>query len=95
MIKEIEIEGEKVYLNKKKLGWNVVYPLKKDINQPFSFKNNCNWKNLLIGGSWWNVIKITIIVGIILGVIYNYRINTETCIAAIEQINNLGGFLIR
>ena len=42
-IKEIEIEGEKIFLKKSFLGYGVVHPIKID--------GKINWKNLLAGGS--------------------------------------------
>lgn len=58
-------EGEKIYLKKGFKGWQVVHPIKNE-------DKSINWKNLLTGGSWWNVIITLIIVLIILGVLYEY-----------------------
>ena len=59
-IKEIEIEGERIFLKKSFLGWGVVHPLKVD--------GEWNWKNFITGGSWANLIIniITIIIILIL-----------------------------
>lgn len=44
-IKELKIEGERVFVKKSKVfGWGFVNPSKID--------GKTNWKNLLIGGSW-------------------------------------------
>lgn len=56
-IKEINIEGDRLFLKKSEIfGWGVVYPIKID--------GKINWKNLLIGGSW--IRFIIIIMAIIL-----------------------------
>ena len=54
-IKEIEIEGEKVFLKKSFLGYGVVHPIKID--------GKINWKNLLAGGSW---IKLGLVIGFVI-----------------------------
>ena len=83
-IKEIEIDGERIFISKSNLGYKVCYPIKKNINIPFYNKeekkfnwDNINWKNLITGGSWTNVIMIIIFVSIILGAIkeYVYAVN--------------------
>lgn len=56
---------EKVYLKKGFKGWQVVHPIRNE-------DKSINWKNLLTGGSWWNVIITLIIVLIIVGVLYEY-----------------------
>lgn len=44
-IKELNIEGERVFVKKSKIfGWGFVNPYKID--------GKFNWKNSLIGGSW-------------------------------------------
>jgi hypothetical protein len=65
-IKEIEIEGEKVYLKKSILGWGIVHPIKEN--------GKINWKNLISRGSWFKLIAVIIIVLIILGCINEFRI---------------------
>ena len=62
-IKEINVDGELVFLSKKG-GWHVVHPAKID--------GKINWKNLIAGGNWWNLLKIAVIVGIILICINEY-----------------------
>lgn len=65
-IKEIEIEGEKVYLKKNKiLGWAIVHPIKEN--------GKINWKNLISGGSWFKLVLVIIFVLIILGCLNEYR----------------------
>lgn len=44
-IKELNIEGERVFVKKSNIfGWGFVKPYKVD--------GKINWKNILIGGSW-------------------------------------------
>ena len=62
--KIVEISGEKIYLRKGFLGWNIVYPNKID--------GKINWKNLIAGGNYWKLLIIGIIIFIILGCINEY-----------------------
>ena len=64
-IKEIEIEGEKIFLKKSFLGYGVVHPIITD--------GKINWKNLLAGGSWIKLILIIIFVLILIGTIFEIR----------------------
>lgn len=64
-IKEIEIEGEKIYLRKDMFGWRVVNPIK---NSDGTF----NWKNLWFGNR--KVIIFTIIWLLIMAFIF-YGVN--------------------
>lgn len=43
-IKEVEIDGEKIYLKKSIFGWGIIHPIKEN--------GKINWKNLIAGGSW-------------------------------------------
>ena len=63
-IKEIEINNETIYLKKGFFGWRVIYPYKVN--------GKINWKNLIAGGNWWNLVIIGVIVLIILGAVYEY-----------------------
>lgn len=89
MIKEIEIEGERVYLKKNKLGYKVVYPIKnKD--------GTINLKHLISGGSWWNLLIVTVVVIIILGLINEYYSNIKVasaCLRALPDYVNLIPYL--
>ena len=63
--KDIPLE-EKVYLKKSKsFGWSIVHPIKNE-------DGTINWLNLLVGGSWFNLFVVGIIVIIILGSVYYY-----------------------
>ena len=66
MRKQIEIDGEKIWLNKSKLfGWTVIHP---DYNEDGSI----NWKNMITGGSWTRLVIMLVIVGVVLGFLYEY-----------------------
>jgi len=69
-IKEIEIDGERISLKKSGKNWRVVKPIKID--------GKINWKNLLAGGSWWNLFGIALIVILIIGCINEYSIALKT-----------------
>ena len=69
----IKVGEEEVCLKKSRFGWRIIHPIKnKD--------GTTNWKNLLIGGSWGNIIKIGLIVGIILFIAYSYKTDMANCI---------------
>ncbi len=53
-IKEIELDGERVFLRKRLTGYKEVHPIRID--------GKFNWKNFLIGGSWMNVLKLIILI---------------------------------
>jgi len=71
-LKQVAVEGGKIYLKGKGTNWRVVHPIKVD--------GEINWKNLLLGGSWGNVIKVAIIVGIILFIAWSYKQDMANCI---------------
>lgn len=64
-VKEVEIEGEVVYLKKSFLGWGVVHPIK--------INNKINWKNLIAGGNWIKLLMIIIFVFICIGAIFEVK----------------------
>lgn len=64
-VKEIEIDGERVFISKSDIfGYKVVHPYKID--------GKINWKNLLIGGSWWNVLIYGFLILMVLVAIHEY-----------------------
>jgi len=64
-MKEIEIEGERIFLKKNKyLGWSVINPYKID--------GKINWFNLLIGGNWVKFFIFLVIFFLLLGAIFEY-----------------------
>jgi hypothetical protein len=73
MIHKIELEGDTLNLKKSKLfGWSIVYPLKID--------GKYNWKNIILGGSWYNLIKVILVVGLILFIAFSYKHDMASCI---------------
>ncbi len=60
----IEINNERIYLRKGFLGWYTIYPNKIDGKKV--------WKHIIAGGSWWNLLGVTLLVLLILGCIYEY-----------------------
>lgn len=57
-MREITLDNDKIFLKKSFTGWKVVYPIKEN--------GKLNWKHLITGGSWWNLVGIAFLVGIIL-----------------------------
>lgn len=57
-MREITLDNDKIFLKKSFTGWKVVYPIKED--------GKINWKHLIAGGSWLNLVGIAFLVGIIL-----------------------------
>ena len=60
----IEINNERIYLRKGFLGWNIIYPNRIDGKK--------NWKHIIAGKSWWNLLGVILLVLLILGCIYEY-----------------------
>lgn len=69
-MEELILNGERVFLNKSRLGWKVVKPIKID--------GRINWKNFIAGGNWWNLLLIAFVITIILGCIWEYSIALKT-----------------
>ncbi len=63
-------EAAQVYLKKSGENYRVVHPIK---NQDGSW----NWFNLFTGGSWFNVVVVSVVVLIILGVLLEYSVNIK------------------
>jgi hypothetical protein len=83
-IKEINIDNDKIYLRKSKLGsWKIVHPIKNP-------DNSINWKNLIAGGNWKNLIMISILVAIILFCLYDWSNAIKTaneCLNKTIEVN--------
>jgi len=66
-IEELILNGDRVFIKKSKyFGWKVVYP--------YNIDGKINWKHLIAGRSWLNLLIVALIVGIILGCIYEYSV---------------------
>ena len=64
----VKVEGREVALKRSEKSFRVIKP----------FRNNdgtLNWFNILVGGSWLNLIITIVIVFIVLGVVYEYSSN--------------------
>lgn len=86
MIKKIEIDGESIYINKGRLGWSVVHPIKND-------DGSINWKNLICGGAWWKLGVIAFVVIVILGCLYEYSTAVELANKCLHSRLSLDNFL--
>lgn len=75
----IELNGERIYLRKNFLGWNVIYPSRID--------GKINWKNFLAGKSWWNLLFVGIIVVLILGCVKEYSHAVIVANNCLEKLN--------
>jgi hypothetical protein len=87
-IKEVIIDGEKVSLTKGRTNWKVVYPIKID--------GKIVWKNLLAGGSWWNLVGVGIAVFVLIGLMNEYVSNiklTSACLRALPDYISLIPYL--
>ena len=87
-IKEIEVEGKKVYLVKRGDNFKVVYPIKID--------GKINWKNLIAGGSWWNLLLVALILFLLFGLANEYLSNLKiasACLRALPDYVNLQMYL--
>jgi len=64
-IKEIEIDGERIFLKDSNIfGYKVIHPYKID--------GKINWKNVITGGSWWNILILGVIILLICGLVSEY-----------------------
>jgi len=77
MLKEVQLKMERIKINNEEVvlkkdfsGWRVIYPIKNP-------DGKINWKNFLIGGSWFNLIKVMLVVGLILFIAYSYKHDIE------------------
>lgn len=63
-----------VYLRKEKDNYRLIYPVKKDLSQPFSFKN-IHWKNFIGIQNWLSTLIIILVIVMSL----TYMRDTELC----------------
>lgn len=71
-IKRITVDNEEVALKKSFDGWRVVFPTK-------DADGTRNWKHTLIGGSYWNILKLLAILGIVLFMLWSYNRDIKEC----------------
>ena len=80
-MEKVKLGDDTIYLNKGKLGkWNIVHPIKID--------GKINWKNLLAGGSWLNLLKIAGVVILVLGCLHEY----STAVSMLNKCLELNSF---
>lgn len=71
-IEKTIIKGESIYLKKSFDGWRIIHPWKNE-------DDTLNWKNILVGGSGWNFVKVFIIVFLILFSVWAYQRDVREC----------------
>lgn len=76
-MEKIEINNESIYLKKGKT-WKVVYPYKNE-------DGSINWKNLISGGNWFNLVKIGILVIVILLCLNDWSTAIKTANECLNQ----------
>jgi|TARA_R100000093_G_scaffold71653_1_gene48215 hypothetical protein len=82
-MKNIEKIREDLYIQKSKLGNKIVYPIKKDLDKPYS-RDNIHLKRLLIG-DWNKLIGLVVFVVFLLLLSFAYYHDTSECRAIIES----------
>jgi len=75
----VEKIREGLYIKKGFDGYRVVYPMKNE-------DGSMNWKNIISGGSYWNFVKIAIILGIIVFLTWSYMHDTRECREFTKQL---------
>jgi len=78
-VKKVEVDNEEVYLKKSFDGWRVIHPFKND-------DGSINWFNISTGGSYWNLIKVLIIVLFIMVLSWSYFRDIKVCTDFSERI---------
>lgn len=78
--KTIEVDGEKIYLKKSGEHFRIVHPIYND-------DGSYNWKNLITGGSWFNLLFILFCVVVAIGFFFEYHSNLEICSKLMAQHN--------
>lgn len=68
----IEKIREGLYIKKSLGEYRIVYPIKND-------DGTFNWKNFLIGGSWFNLIKTTLIILALIALTLSYNHDVKEC----------------
>ena len=79
-IKEVEIEGKKIYLKESFNGWKIVYPIK-------NADGSINWKHLIAGGSWTNLFLVALFVAVMVGFFFEYNHNLKMCSELMNKAN--------
>lgn len=84
-IKKIEIDGEIVNISKTDkpffAKWHIVYPIKNE-------DGSINWKHLITGGTWGNLIFTILFVLVFLGAAWEYNQSLKECAELMGGIND-------
>lgn len=80
-IKEVIVGEDKIYMRKSFDGWRIVYPIKNP-------DGSWNMTNLILGGSIWKFLKFLMIFLFLIGAIYVYHLDTQTCTETLRHIND-------
>lgn len=70
---KVRIGQEDIYMRKSFDGWRVVYPITKE-------DGTRDWKNLVTGGNVWRMLKVLFFVAVLIGSVFLYRHDIDTCI---------------
>lgn len=82
-MREIEEVKPGLFIQKTRLGYKRVFPIKKDLNKPFSL-DNIHWKHLTIR-DWNNLIFLVIFVSLMLFGTWVYKHDLAVCVDIIEN----------
>ena len=69
---------DNIEVRKDFLGWKLVYPIKNE-------DGSINWKNLILGGSWYNFFKVILLVAFLLGTLWLYFKDLSVCMEAFRN----------
>jgi hypothetical protein len=81
--------AEKLYKNlieESKEG-EIVYYKKRQVYPSINKDGSINWFNFLTGGSWFRLIILIILIGIIIGFIFEYNSNLKECEKVMSEWN--------
>lgn len=81
-LKKIQIEGTTLFLKRDGESYRVVHPIKNE-------DGSINWFNLLVGGSWKNLIITLIVMIIVIGFLYEYSLNIQTLLNCFKDMSSL------
>lgn len=79
---EIRNNNERIFLKKGFMGWKVIHPWKID--------GKIHIRNLIAGGSWWNLVFVALIVALILGITKEYSL----ALTSLNECMNQSAFQI-
>jgi len=74
---KVTIDGDSFFVKKGFSGYRVTHPIRNE-------DGTRNWKHLIAGGSWWNLLIVAFMVLIILGVVWEYRSNVNRLLECIQ-----------